>query len=62
MTVNEALWRDLYPSAFGCRDDYEPRACPDCEQGKHRNCDGVTWDNEADDFTKCPCAEAGHKS
>jgi hypothetical protein len=36
------------------------RACPDCEQGKHRNCDGGTWDNDADDFTVCPCYQAGH--
>jgi hypothetical protein len=26
------------------------RSCPDCEQGKHPNCGGDTWDNDADDF------------
>jgi len=43
------------------RDDYEPRACPDCEQGKHRNCTDTAWDNEMDMLVPCPCAEAGHK-
>jgi hypothetical protein len=36
------------------------RACPDCEQGKHRNCTGQAWDNVIDDFTVCPCYQAGH--
>ena len=39
----------------------EPRSCPDCEQGKHRNCTDTAWDNELDDLVPCPCAEAGHK-
>lgn len=34
------------------------RACPDCEQGKHSLCLGETWDNDADDYAPCPCAEA----
>jgi hypothetical protein len=34
--------------------------CPDCHAGKHRNCDGVTWDNEADDFAQCPCTDLAH--
>jgi len=33
----------------------ERRACPDCEQGKHRNCTGQAWDNDADAPTVCPC-------
>jgi hypothetical protein len=32
------------------------RDCPDCEQGKHANCGGDTWDNERDCFAPCPCA------
>jgi len=48
------LQRDEY-------DDEEPRACPDCEQGKHRNCTDTAWDNEMDMLVPCPCAEAGHK-
>jgi len=36
------------------------RSCPDCEQGKHHNCDGRAWDNDADDFAPCPCAHTGH--
>ena len=38
----------------------EVRDCPDCEQGKHHNCDGRAWDNDADDFAPCPCAHTGH--
>ncbi len=38
----------------------EPRACPDCEQGKHRNCTGEAWDDQADDFAKCPCTNLAH--
>jgi len=36
------------------------RSCPDCEQNKHHNCDGRAWDNDADDYTPCPCAHTGH--
>jgi hypothetical protein len=36
------------------------RSCPDCEQGKHFNCDGRAWDNDADDYAPCPCAHTGH--
>jgi hypothetical protein len=32
------------------------RPCPDCEQGKHANCTGEAWDNEADAPTACPCS------
>lgn len=35
-------------------------ACPECDQGKHGNCDGTAWDVEADDRIECPCAAAGH--
>jgi hypothetical protein len=37
-----------------------PPACPECVQGKHGNCDGTTWDAEADVPATCPCAQAGH--
>jgi len=40
-------------------DNTEP--CPECQQGKHGNCDGVTWDNLADGYVDCPCAERGHR-
>jgi len=44
------------------RDEYDDlRACPECEQGKCRNCTGFTWDNAADREDTCPCAAAGHK-
>lgn len=29
--------------------------CPECEVGKHDNCDGRSWDNELDDYVPCPC-------
>ena len=31
--------------------------CPECEQGKHGNCDGWAWDFDADDKTQCQCPE-----
>jgi hypothetical protein len=34
--------------------------CPECRQGKHGNCDGLTWDDQADDLAPCPCYAAGH--
>lgn len=36
--------------------------CPECEQGKHSNCDGTAWDNEADAVVACGCAQEGHLS
>ena len=32
------------------------RSCPDCEQGKHRNCTGEAWCNEHDVPARCPCS------
>lgn len=29
--------------------------CPECKTGKHGNCDGTAWDNEADELTTCGC-------
>jgi hypothetical protein len=34
--------------------------CPECVQGKCRNCDGTSWDQAADAPGPCPCATAGH--
>jgi len=34
--------------------------CPDCVQGKHGNCDGLSWDNLRDELSDCPCALLGH--
>lgn len=39
---------------------HEPAPCPECNAGKHGNCDGTTWDVVTDDFAACPCREAGH--
>lgn len=38
-----------------------PPECPECAVGKHGNCDGRSWDDIEDDYTACPCAEAGHQ-
>lgn len=34
--------------------------CPECRAGKHRNCDGTAWDDEADQATRCTCADHDH--
>lgn len=31
-------------------------ACPECRDGKHRNCDGTAWDDATDALTACACA------
>jgi hypothetical protein len=35
--------------------------CPECVQGKCRNCDGTTWDVVADEPAPCPCWARGHQ-
>ena len=37
------------------------RDCPECEQGKHVNCDTTAWDPNNDEVTVCPCHMRGHK-
>jgi uncharacterized protein with PIN domain len=32
-----------------------PGPCPECQQGKHPNCDGTTWDYQKDEEGVCPC-------
>lgn len=34
--------------------------CPECEQGKHTNCDGYAWDYQTDRLTECHCANRDH--
>lgn len=34
--------------------------CPECAVLKCGNCDGRTWDVQADEHAPCPCAGAGH--
>ena len=36
------------------------RDCPDCEQGKHRNCTDEAWDTIKDEPCRCPCAVRFH--
>ena len=33
--------------------------CPECQAGKHRNCDGGAWCFAIDVPTKCACRECG---
>lgn len=33
----------------------ERHVCPECEQGKHANCDGTAWDDAKDEPTSCTC-------
>ena len=28
---------------------------PECRDGKHKNCDGLGFDFDTDEFTDCPC-------
>lgn len=32
-----------------------PKLCPECQQGKHFNCDGTAWDERTDARTECEC-------
>jgi len=43
MNVNEALWRDLYPSAFGCRDCDPDDPCVDCRAESEQDRDDPTY-------------------
>ena len=29
--------------------------CPECSDGKHKNCDGTTWSNDLDRLVPCDC-------
>lgn len=35
--------------------NYIPRICPECAQGKHRNCDGTAWNEQTDEIDTCQC-------
>ncbi len=39
------------------RDDH---VCPECESGKHGNCDGTAWCHVKDDYTRCLCLDPAH--
>ena len=34
--------------------------CPECQQGKHGNCEGQAWDNAADEPAPCACPDESH--
>ena len=51
-----------YPELIGELEPTGPRAlpkCPECGAGKHRNCDGSTWDYQRDEPGVCPCTCSG---
>lgn len=33
----------------------ESSVCPECREGKHRNCDGSAWSNMVDGRVGCSC-------
>jgi hypothetical protein len=33
----------------------DTHVCPECETGKHRNCDGDAWCHQYDTPTSCAC-------
>lgn len=35
--------------------DTKPMIDPDCNDGKHHNCDGTAWDWDTDQPTYCRC-------
>lgn len=35
--------------------------CPECRDGKHRNCDGDAWDVQADELANCECYMSDHQ-
>jgi hypothetical protein len=35
--------------------------CPECKAGKHGNCHGDAWDNDADEPVVCFCYAWGHQ-
>lgn len=35
--------------------------CPECQAGKHVNCDGIAYDFDKDELAQCECQKAGHK-
>lgn len=38
------------------RDD---AVCPECREGKHRNCNGDAWSNVLDEVVSCNCRTLG---
>jgi hypothetical protein len=36
--------------------------CPECQQGKHQNCEGQAWDAETDGPVDCRCPDESHAS
>lgn len=40
----------------------DTHVCPECRDGKHRNCEGTAWSDETDSPTSCACVGRGHAS
>ena len=39
----------------------EPRiVCPECDAGKHYNCNNIALDEASDSIVDCPCYQRGH--
>jgi hypothetical protein len=41
--------------------DEERPVCPECQQGKHGNCDASAWSDITDTPTWCRCWANGHE-
>lgn len=57
--VTEAYheWLSSLPGTISVTFEWpeEPPICPECRDGKHRNCDGTAWHEEMDVRTRCRC-------
>lgn len=58
--VVEAAADDDYEIPEDTMIDSVIKPCPECQQGKHENCNGVTWDMVLDEEAVCPCNDAAH--
>lgn len=36
------------------------RICPECQTGKHQNCDGTADIDMEDNFLSCECSDVSH--
>lgn len=53
----------LASTIFGQAAEEALKDCPECQQGKHDNCPGDTWDDRPghDELATCPCYARGHR-
>ena len=59
ITCEDGLPRDKWCDRCLSRNP-APILCPECLQGKCRNCDGRAWDFEKDKRAPCECKDEAH--